>query len=286
MEATEGGTAGNLTVKTGHFTISEGARVTVSSPTGQAGNVKITANFLSLDRGEITAETGVGQDEEGANITLNVPDLLQMRNESLISAEAFETADGGNIDIDARFLVAFPSNNRIIANAFEGQGGNITINTFGIFGFPEFLEIDASSEFGVAGIVEINNPDVDISRQVVETPEVVEPEVVEAQACPTDGRVGEGASSFTITGRGGLPPSASDPLTSDGIRVGGVSTAQNNENRAGVVTKIEQANPPSMDEIVPAQGLMINDKGEVVLTSHPTPNTSQRSLTDPASCQL
>jgi hypothetical protein len=34
----------------------------------------------------------------------------------------------------------------------------------------------------------------------------------------------------------------------------------------------------SSDEIIPARGVAINEKGQVVLTRYPTPNTSDRSL--------
>ncbi|GBF78617.1 filamentous hemagglutinin family domain-containing protein [Aphanothece sacrum FPU1] len=100
VEATEGGTAGNLTVETRQMSVTDGAKVSVSSPQGQAGNLTIKANTLSLNRGFITAETGKSQGEGGANISLKISDLLRIENESLISATANGLANGGNIDID------------------------------------------------------------------------------------------------------------------------------------------------------------------------------------------
>jgi large exoprotein involved in heme utilization and adhesion len=108
---------------------------------------------------------------------------------------------------------------------------------------------------------------------------------VTTQACSADGRVAKGESSFTITGRGGLPALATDPLNSDQISIGGDDAAQNSQKSSrGIVTVVEQPNPPSSEDIVPARGMVVNEKGEIVLTAYPTPNTSQRTPTSPASC--
>ena len=129
----------------------------------------ITANDLRLDRARLTAATNTG---EGANITLRNLDLLLLQNQSLISAQAFNNANGGTINIDAAkgvVTAASDQNNDIIANAVQGQGGTINITTQGIFGIakrkstpPNITnDIDASSDFGLAGTVTINTPDVE-----------------------------------------------------------------------------------------------------------------------------
>ena len=51
------GKAGNLTIETGQMSVSDQAKVTVSSTKGQAGNLNIYANNVFLDRGFLTAET-------------------------------------------------------------------------------------------------------------------------------------------------------------------------------------------------------------------------------------
>src|SRR5919202_395863 len=162
VEATNGGTAGNLKGNTGEMSVFEGAKVSVSSPLGQAGNLTISANSLFLNRGTISAETGKSGAEGGANITLNGLDLLLMRNESLISANAGGEANGGNVTIDSTFIVATPPKGRqgsdIVANAVRGNGGRVSITTQGLFGI-EFRpkqtplnDITASSDFGLAGV--------------------------------------------------------------------------------------------------------------------------------------
>ncbi|MEM7590388.1 MAG: hypothetical protein AAF383_02500 [Cyanobacteria bacterium P01_A01_bin.83] len=61
--------------------------------------------------------------------TVKVNKNLILQDDSLISAQAFGNANGGNLAIDTNFIIAFPEgNNDIIASAEQGQGGNITIN--------------------------------------------------------------------------------------------------------------------------------------------------------------
>ena len=212
VEASEGGTAGNLTIETGQMNIFDGARVSVSSPQGQAGNLAVNANSLFLNRGLITAETGNTGGEEGANITLKISDLLTLENESQISATANGLADGGNIDLDAGFVVAFPNqNNDIIARAAEGNGGNIEITTQGIFGLEERSsnppnqtnDIDASSEFGIDGTIAINELDVNPAEALEELPtEIINVTRLVAQNLCQQLK----GSEFIVTGKGGIAP--------------------------------------------------------------------------------
>ena len=64
-------------------------------------------------------------------------------------------------------------------NAFKGNGGNVNIDTSGVFGLAESnspteatSDITASSELGLEGTVEIDTPEVDPSRGLVELPTV------------------------------------------------------------------------------------------------------------------
>ncbi|MGL6340481.1 MAG: filamentous hemagglutinin N-terminal domain-containing protein, partial [Waterburya sp.] len=124
---------------------------------GDAGNIDITASKLSLTNGtQITSFNRGGGN--GGNINLKIDNTLTMRNNSLISAQAFNNANGGNVNIDANFIVAFPNenslngNNDIRANAQQGQGGIITINTESLLGIqerklnPQTNDINASSD--------------------------------------------------------------------------------------------------------------------------------------------
>lgn len=263
----DAGTAGNLTITTGQLQVLDGAEVTVDGQSGIAGNLTATAQAILLDQGKLTSVTGAG---DGGNIRLQVQDLLLMRDNSLISAEALRAANGGNVNIDADLIVAVPSENSdIVADAFEGNGGNINITASGIFGL-EFREqqlvqssdITASSEFGVDGVVEINTPDVDPSRGLVNLPDVpVNTEV--AQACQPGGSHQQ--SEFVITGRGGLPPNPGSALSTDAVMVDLVTLNPEVDTSTSAVS----ANPtsPTPARIVEATGWVIDANGDVILTS-------------------
>ena len=206
------GNGGNILIDPNTVIISDGAQIAVNSEgSGIGGDINLQAGSLTLDQGTITAETASNQ---GGNINLTLSALLTLRNDSQITATAGTAqagGDGGNITIDAPFVIAFPNeDSNIQANAFEGGGGNITINTNGLFGIEfrdqetPLSDITASSEFGQPGAVEINPSAVDPTRGLDNLPqETVEAKV--AQGCQTVG--GQATLAFFDIGRGGLPPS-------------------------------------------------------------------------------
>ncbi|MBI4785335.1 MAG: filamentous hemagglutinin N-terminal domain-containing protein [Oscillatoriophycideae cyanobacterium NC_groundwater_1537_Pr4_S-0.65um_50_18] len=212
------GQGGSINITTRQLAVSDRAEVTVSSPTGRAGNLTIAANQISLDRGSLTATAGAGS---GARITLQEVDSLLLQNNSLISAQASNRAIGGNVTVNAPngFVAAVPEqNNDIIAIADEGRGGNISITAQGIFSIQpqrstpqnQTNDIDARSRFNQSGTVTINQPDVDPSRGVIELPtDVVDRATQIARGCTPGSNE---SSRFISTGRGGLPLSPDQPL--------------------------------------------------------------------------
>ncbi|MEW5859014.1 MAG: S-layer family protein [Cyanobacteriota bacterium] len=277
------GAAGDLKIATGQLIVQDGAQVNVSSQgTGNAGNLEIEADSILLDnQAALTATTKSGN---GGNITLQVQDLLQLRHGSSISTTAGTDkagGNGGNMEIDAKFIVAVPEENSdITANAFEGRGGNINITTSGIFGTqfrprltPE-SDITASSEFGVDGAVNINTLDVDPSRGLATLPaELVDASGLIAQTCPAGG--GQVAQSeLILTGRGGLPDNPSDTQSSSAVwtdwrisqtsRPNRISHAPKASPRVSSTVATSQAHSTAMP-LVEATGWGRNHQGEVVL---------------------
>ena len=191
----------NLTFETGIFANNFPGSI------GNGGNIFIAADSIKFqDRGSILAETVSG---EGGNITLQAKDLISLRQDSLISAEAIgTTGNGGNINIDTNFVVAFPNQNSdIVASTAEGRGGDIDITTKAIFGLEERSsipdnntnDIDASSEFGLDGTVEINELDVNPAEGLEELPvEVIDVTGLVAQNLCQQGQ----GSEFVVTGKG------------------------------------------------------------------------------------
>jgi len=280
-EALSSGEAGDLNITTKSLNVQDGADVSVSAEgSGSAGNLTITASSIRLDGGRLTAETQGGS---GANINLQDVNLLLMGNQSLISAQAFNDANGGDITINAEngFIVAVPEEDTdIIANASEGRGGNIQITTQGIFGIEQRLaipgngtnDIDASSQFGVNGVVTINRSDVDPSQGLSELPN--EPVNVEvAQGCQAAGT--QASVAFFNTGRGGLAPNPYEPISSSNIWEDVSLPTQEVANSAGTV-RASGSPATQPDKIVEAKGWIVNGKGEVVLVAE-MPTTQSRS---------
>ncbi len=276
------GNAGTLTIYTPQLTVRDGARVTVTNlaPTGTAGNLTVNADSIRLLRGGFfTAETTAG---DRGNITINSKDIV-LRDGGRITTNAQRTATGGNITINTDTLVAL-ENSDITANAQQGAGGRVTINTQGIFGTQfrsrttEFSDITASSELGAQfnGIVQINSPDVQTAAGLVPLPEnFANPINQIAQTCSPQAR----RNSFTITGRGGLPPTAGEmlnlPLGWIDWRIAG---NRDGTGAGGVVSRWAGGTEEfAKHPLVEATGWVINPQGEVELVAN-VPNVTLGNL--------
>ncbi|MEQ8998765.1 MAG: S-layer family protein [Coleofasciculus sp. B1-GNL1-01] len=289
-DATDGfNDSGTVTVNTEQLRVEDDARVAVSNQgTGNAGNLEVKAGSIFLDnQGTLTAETASG---EGGNIKLELQNLLLMRRNSLISAEAGGTGNGGNIDMDTTFLVAF-ENSDIIANAFEGRGGNVQITAQGIVGIEFCLQntpescITVSSEFGEDGVVVINTPDVDPSKELVTLSEdVLDVSNLVAQGCGAGqgGNLGE----FIVTGRGGLPPSPGDIIPSE-VVLEDLGTelmpTRRNDTSGGI---FPNSTPSSPAPIVEAQGWIKMPDGQIILTAQAGNVTPDDSWHPAVTCQV
>ncbi|GAX45033.1 filamentous hemagglutinin outer membrane protein [Tolypothrix sp. NIES-4075] len=273
-EVGSSGNGGSIFIDPRTVLIENGAGVTVGSRgTGIGGNIQIQADSLKLDnRAFLSAETASTQ---GGNIEIQSEGLLLLRRNSLISTNAGnerQGGNGGNITINSPngFIVAVPNENSdISANAFTGSGGRVNITASGIYGIEsrprptELSDITASSERGVQGTIDINTPIVDpnrgllqLSAGVVNTPRLV------SSSCAAFDKKG---SEFIVTGRGGLPLSPDDFLSSDVIWTDTrltATTAQNPDRTPAAKLSI-----PKAVQIVPATGWVFNGKGEVTLIS-------------------
>ncbi len=298
-EATQGGQAGNLEIIADQLTLRDGSSATVSSPQGQAGNLSIFAHTLLLDDGQITAETGKRSERGGANINLQLTDLLLLRNQSLISANAQGDANGGNITISAPFVIAVPlENSDIIANAVGGDGGRINITAHRVFGLKQqngqtfdalrsnsTSDISASSQFGIQGTINIQSLNVDPSQGLGELPiDIVDPSNQIARGCGvTGGTTANRQSQFVVTGRGGLPPGPDD-LQTVGTAAPEWVTPEIGQFSPAEIPDESLVNDSSYatDTLVEAQGMVKMANGELLLTAqastvtpHPSGVSSQ-----------
>jgi len=290
VQSTSGGTAGSVEVSTKQFDINDEARITVSSPSGQAGNLEITADNLFLTQGILTAETGVGDGSEGANIILNIKDLFWIQNDSLISAEAFDTANGGNITINNSqgFVIGLKyENSDITANATLGNGGNIDITTQNIFGLTfreektSYSDITASSQFGLNGQVTVNQLNVNPAADLIELPSTLEGAgKIQAGCAASNG------NNFVLSGKGGLPQSPDD-LFSGKTTVTElfdlVATEESSSDIRNENNNVNVENPKN--KIVEATGWVVDDEGSVIFVAKMPENNSQISVVSSVNCE-
>ncbi len=299
----------NITVK-GPLTLASSTSeiTTRSSGNANAGNLNISADTIKLDhQSKFSATSSSGN---GGDLKLNVANLLLLRNGSRISASAGSNntgGDGGNITINSPLIVAFPlENSDITANAVNGSGGKVTIKTQGLFGIaplsrqeleqrlnttdptqldPKNLptsDITAISQNNpnLSGTVNIVTPDIDPTQGLFELTETV---IDPAQQIALNPCIKGFGSTFTITGRGGLPSDPNKILSSDNVRVDLVEPVPITVSSTSTTEK-KASQQPTVKKIVPAQGWIYNEKGQVVLVAYdPTKTGPQRSSPAPTS---
>ncbi len=266
------------------------ARVQGDQP-ANAGKLKVITGDLSLTQGTITTETTLG---EGGDITLNIGNILKLRNNSKITATAGtagQGGNGGNIDINtpSGFIVAAENeNNDIIANAFTGSGGNVTINAYGIFGIElreqqtSKSDITASSKFGRNGTVQINTPNISPKNGLINLPTALVNSKI-ASGCQAI--TSQDTSSFVVTGRGGLPLNPREAFNNnDTVKVDWV-TLNPNSDKGDVQNVATNPTTTTPTSIIEATGWVINAKGEVLLTAIPPNSTPHSSRQIPPTCK-
>ena len=272
-----------------------GLFVTTDSKQGIGGDVSIVSPRISLDNGfRINADSVSGN---GGNISIgnrpntNLPttNLLTLRRGASIATNASGTTqqggNGGNINVNAQFIVAIPTENSdITANAVKGNGGNVNISAQGVFGTQlrprqtSNSDITASSDLGQSGNVAINTPGIDPGKNLGELPVVPTDATRQiSQTCNTD-RV---ENKLYITGNGGHPPTTDDLLTNDVIwldpRMVAAPTvvARTQPLAEPLQGRIEKLPQPAVGWVFDGKGkvtLMASKEGEVRTTNVVCPN--------------
>jgi filamentous hemagglutinin family protein len=292
------GAAGSLSIATGRLSVRDGASVSVQSfGTGAAGSINVVANSIALDnKGSIDGTTVSGL---GANINLRSGDI-QLRRNSRITTDA-GAAGGGNININSNTLVAIArENSDITANARSALGGRVNINAPNVFGFraasreqlrnslglsdaqfaalqvsptslvptSDIAAISQNAGPALQGTVTFSASGVNPTQGLVELPQnVVNPEQL-ITANPCDRR---SQNSFTATGKGGVPSSPNDVLSSDSapfpwVQVEGSSKEEEARSQELPGTKPEAEN--STAAVIPARDWAVNAAGDVILVGY------------------
>lgn len=252
------------------------SRITAESRgIGNAGSVNLTTDRLLIsDRATIAVNARVAGADSG-DININSSNLQLRRNSRL--ATDTQTTTGGNININTDTLAAL-ENSDITANAAAGIGGQVNITTQGLFrqgylGAETFREssdltsdITATSNLGPQfdGIVEIDTPDIDPTRGLVELPIAFEPPDINDPCANPDRDY-----RFVNTGRGGLPPNPREALNL------GIGTVPSNA-----------AAQPETRVLVEAQGWIVGENGQIILVAEAPTAMPYRSWQPSAGCGI
>jgi large exoprotein involved in heme utilization and adhesion len=220
---TNTGVGGNISLISGQsISVSDGASVSASSTgPGNAGNIFINAGQqLDVQNGSITTEA---THASGGNIDIKAIDLIRVVNSPISSSvQGGPSTAGGNITIDPKTVIL--QNAQILAKAEQGNGGNITITT------PVFLadpasRVDASSQFGLSGTVNIQSPTSNLSGTVKQLPsKPSDTQALLQNRCAA--LAGGDQSTFIVAGRDARPlepggwlssPISMEHLTGEGL---------------------------------------------------------------------
>ena len=281
------GDAGSLAINTGQLTVRDGAQVTVESlGTGTAGNLEVNARSIRLDNdaklSANTQSTKVVPNREQARVKINSQYLIITRNSNIITNATGKNVIGGNINIDTDVLAAVEKS-IISANSADARGGRVIINTQGLFRSPDSSITATGANPQLNGTVQINTPDVDPSRGLVP----LKIDVVDVARLVDDNICARTAkSSFTYTGRGGLPPSPNNALNSDVVwEDWQLTTVPRETQEKGHRNRGGENNSSRPNQIVEAQGWIINQNGEVVLTAYAPTATPHKVGSSSNGCQ-
>ncbi|NJN85523.1 MAG: filamentous hemagglutinin N-terminal domain-containing protein [Leptolyngbyaceae cyanobacterium SL_7_1] len=286
------GVGGAILITTGGLLVAaNNSFITTSAADSEAGGI-----FASV-RGPVIVRGGSGIASltlagDGGDVLISDTNFIVLASGSNLTAEAGRSGeggvtpvegDGGNIilDVGALILSTPPNDSNIIADANGGDGGNITIvrpiNLQDIAerpNVPQTNDISASSEFGNEGFISVNELDVDPVRGLVELPtSLVDVSSLAVQGCPqlggaTAGQLGE----LYITGRGGIPPGATEPRSAEAVIAGWVespdsSTEATAESEAVTVAP-ESVAPESVPEAIEFTHWQVDDNGDILLLAH------------------
>ncbi|MEC4817818.1 MAG: filamentous hemagglutinin, partial [Scytonema sp. PMC 1069.18] len=197
-------------------------------------------------------------------------------------------------------------NNDITANAFEGGGGRIAITSSGNFNIqqrdrkelerllgtatqldPRQLptnDITAFSQINptLEGQINISTLDVDQNLGLIELPAVLADvsDIVDTGCGAIASTPDAQGSKFFITGRGGLPPSPDQPLTTDVIWSDTRRATVTSQQQSPKKPETQVQSKSDVIKINPATGWVFDNQGNVTLIG----NTSHHAGIASASC--
>jgi len=203
------GKAGDISLQAQNIALKNASQIqTASLGEGNAGAINIIGDNLSLNNecfiASLAAQAG------GGNIKLSISNKINLVNDSWITAETFGTKpedNGGNLTIDnPKFFIL--NNSELHTKAYAGNGGNISIVADQFIKSSDSI-IDASSELGVDGEINIHSPDENFKEPILLSVNKLKQQEFSFDRC---GLSKEELSRFIVTSRDSLPQAFNDDL--------------------------------------------------------------------------
>ncbi|GAB1543419.1 hypothetical protein NUACC21_60930 [Scytonema sp. NUACC21] len=294
------GAAGDITINTGKLVIRDRAVVAVQGlGKGNAGNLEVNARSIRLENfGILSANTNTTNADSNQQATINLrsQDLVLLGNSRIATDARGENVIGGNININTGVLAAF-QNSDITANSDDFRGGRVQINAQGVFGTQprnlRTLQSDITATGAspqLSGTIELNVLETNPTQELVELPQNIidVSQLMEQNLCAASEE-----NEFIITGRGGLPNSPQQALQAD---AGWEDWRILHESRSDNEQQTVFLAPPNRNheskiknnqqqEIVEAQGWIVDDRGDVVLVVNPVVVTPDSFWSRSQNCQ-
>ncbi len=171
------GDGGTINVGAEQISLTQNGFITAESTStgneaGNAGNIQLTAvDTILVDGSTVTTQA---TQASGGNINLQAEELIRLKDSTISSSvEGSATTVGGNVSLDPEFIIL--ENSQILAKAVEGRGGNISLVATNAVLVDPLSVLDASSDLGVSGSVDIQAPIQNLSGTIAPLPEETTP---------------------------------------------------------------------------------------------------------------
>ena len=277
--------------------LSNGALITADSKhTGQAGDIEIrTDELLQLENSGVISVNG-GElglpgdiDVQSKDIIFNHGGMISatttqgkqgnirlaganlwLRDRSKIVTNATQDATGGNIFIDLADNLLVLDDSQIAASAEQGKGGNIQLSARGIFVSGD-SEINASSKFGIDGLIRIDTFAVSPGSGLIRLPsKLSNPSRHLARGCSSVSSNRD--NQFINVGKGGLPENPLTNVAQDSVLPDLSGFLSPTASSSSPKQNVEPV--PNVEPIIEAQNWKMNQSGKIELIANSQSNNS------------
>jgi large exoprotein involved in heme utilization and adhesion len=210
------GAAGDVSVQARHLTVRNGGLIGSSGiGTGPAGDVRVEAGTLEVEDGSIRTK---GRSNKGGAIAVTASDLIHLQDAEVTSNGAESVTGASVITLGAPLIVVDASR---VTSLTEGQ----PLRESGLAQlFGGTTVISSDSVVAASSSVTVTGAEGDVGSRLV-VPQGVFLNVGDLLRESCAARRSGMASSFTATGRGGLPPDPAGPLAGSYREPGGTTAA-------------------------------------------------------------